>query len=146
MTGVQTCALPICFPVTIAPCNINAGNITGGNLVTANFLAGTLTTAAQPNITSVGTLTSLGVNGTVTAVAFTANTGSFTGNGADVSSLAGANVTGTVSNATYATSAGSATTAGTVTTNAQPNITSVGAQPTMDDKSTRRKALPKVWP
>jgi hypothetical protein len=40
--------------------------------------------------------------------------------------VAGANVSGTVANATYATSAGSATTAGTVTTNNQPNITSVG--------------------
>lgn len=42
------------------------------------------------------------------------------GNGAGLTSLTGANVTGTVPLAT------SATTAGTVTTNAQPNITSVG--------------------
>ena len=106
--------------------NINALNVSGGNVVSANYFTGTLTTNAQPNITSVGTLTSLGVNGTVTAVAFTANTGVFTGNGSGLSQLTGANVTGTVANATYATSAGSATTAGTVTTNAQPNITSVG--------------------
>jgi hypothetical protein len=77
----------------------------------------------QPNITSVGTLTSLGVNGTVTAVAFTANTGVFTGNGSGLSAIAGANVTGTVPNAALATSA---TTAGTVTTANQPNIASVG--------------------
>ena len=91
--------------------------------------AGTVTTAAQPNITSVGTLTGLGVNGTITGVNITANTGVFTGNGSGLSALAGGNVTGTVANATYATSAGSAgsaTTAGTVTTAAQPNITSVG--------------------
>ena len=106
--------------------NINAGNIAGGNIVSANYVSGTLTTSAQPNITSVGTLSSLGVNGTVTASAFTANTGVFTGNGSGLSAIAGANVTGTVANATYATSAGSATTAGAVTTNAQPNITSVG--------------------
>jgi len=105
--------------------NANVGNI-GGTGAVFTTLGGTLTTAAQPNITSVGTLTSLGVNGTVTAVAFTANTGVFTGNGNGLSSLVGANVTGTVANATYALSAGSATTAGTVTTNAQPNITSVG--------------------
>ena len=43
-------------------------------------VAGTVTTAAQPNITSVGTLTGLGVNGTVTAVNITANTGVITGN------------------------------------------------------------------
>ena len=35
------------------------GSITGANLVSANYFTGTLTTAAQPNITSVGTLTSL---------------------------------------------------------------------------------------
>jgi hypothetical protein len=52
-----------------------------------------------------------------------------TGNGSALTSLTGTSVTGTVANATYATSAGSATTAttsGTVTTAAQPNITSVG--------------------
>jgi hypothetical protein len=73
--------------------------------------------ASQTQITSVGTLSGLNVNGTVTASAFTANTGVFTGNGSGLSAIAGANVTGTVS---------SATTAGTVTTAAQPNITSVG--------------------
>lgn len=111
-----------------------SANIANGALIATTFVgalsgaattAGTVTTNAQGNITSVGTLTSLGVNGTVTAVAFTANTGVFTGNGSGLSSLAGANVTGTVANATYAVSAGSATTAGTVTTAAQPNITSV---------------------
>jgi hypothetical protein len=50
----------------------------------------------------------------------------FIGNGAALTSLTGANVTGTVANATYALNANAATFAGTVTTNAQPNITSVG--------------------
>jgi len=103
--------------------NVTAGNVAGGNLVSANFLTGTLTTAAQPNITSVGTLTGLGVNGTVTAVAFTANTGVFTGNGSGLSQLAGGNVTGQVGNALVA---------GTVYTNAQPNITSVGTLTGLD--------------
>jgi hypothetical protein len=131
--------------------NLVASNANLGNATTSNYFigrlygdsntastAGTVTTNAQPNITSVGTLSSLGVNGTVTAVAFTANTGVFTGNGSSLHHIAGANVTGTVANATYAISAGSAgsatsastatsaTTAGTVTTNAQPNVTSVG--------------------
>jgi hypothetical protein len=44
----------------------------------------------------------------------------FSGNGSLLTSITGSNVTGTVANATFATSAG------TVTTNAQPNITSVG--------------------
>ena len=103
--------------------NISGGNANLGNLATANFFAGTLTTAAQPNITSVGTLTGLDVNGNITAANITANTGVFTGNGAGLTNIAGANVTGTVANATFATSSG---TAGTVTTAAQPNITSVG--------------------
>jgi hypothetical protein len=52
--------------------------------------------------------------------------GYFIGNGSTLTSVTGANVTGTVANATYATSSGSAATAGTVTTAAQGNITSVG--------------------
>ena len=110
--------------------NISAGNVSAttftGALSGAATTAGTVTTAAQPNITSVGTLTGLGVNGTITGVNITANTGVFTGNGSGLSAIAGGNVTGTVANATFATTAGSATTAGTVTTNAQSNITSVG--------------------
>jgi len=49
------------------------GNITAGNVyansgtIGASSLAGTLTTAAQPNITSIGTLGSLSVTGNVTA-------------------------------------------------------------------------------
>jgi hypothetical protein len=93
--------------------------------------AGTVTTNAQPNITSVGTLTSLAVTGNISAANVTAN---HFGNGSGLSSIAGANVTGTVANATYATSAGTATSATTatiatiaaaVTANNQPNITSV---------------------
>ena len=87
------------------------GNVTAGN-VSATLLAGTLTTAAQPNITSVGTLTTLGVNGTVTAVAFTANTGVFTGNGSGLSAIAGGNVTGAVSFATTANAVAAANVSG----------------------------------
>ena len=133
--------------------NLTAGNANLGNVATANFTNAVLTTAAQPNITSVGTLSTLGVNGTVTAVNFTANTGVFTGNGSGLSAIAGANVTGAVAYATtanavaganvsgavaYATTANAvaganvsgqvsnALVAGTVYTAAQPNITSVG--------------------
>ena len=62
----------------------------------------------------------------VTATTFTGNLTGLASSAtiaASANSVAGANVTGTVANATYATSAG---TAGTVTTAAQPNITSVG--------------------
>ena len=188
--------------------NINSANINGGNLVTANYIAGTLTAAAaaQPNITSVGTLNNLtvagnvyansgivqaqylkgdgsnltnvpstansqilsgtsnvkiaapngnvtvSVGGTINVATFTnsganitgsanitgiliannanlgntANANYFFGSGNNLSNIQGSSVTGAVANATYATSAGSATTAGTITTNAQPNITSVG--------------------
>jgi hypothetical protein len=59
--------------------NVTASNINGANLVSANYVAGTLTTAAQPNITSTGTLANLTVSGNV--------------------ALSGANVTlGTVAN------------------------------------------------
>jgi hypothetical protein len=115
----------------------NLSNIQGANVsgtvanATHASTANTVTNAAQSNITSVGTLTSLDVVGTVTASAFTANTGVFTGNGSGLSSLAGANVTGTVANATHAVSADSANTAGTVTGNAQANITSVGTLTTL---------------
>jgi hypothetical protein len=111
-----------------ATANSVAGSNVSGTVANAThaLTSNTVVNAAQSNITSVGTLTGLNVNGTVTAVNITANTGVFTGNGSGLSQLTGANVTGTVANATYAVSAGSATTAGTVTTNAQPNITSVG--------------------
>ena len=77
--------------------NIASGNINAGNLLTANFVTGTLTTAAQPNITSVGTLSSLDVSG---------NVGAGNVNGGN---LVTANFI-----------------AGTLTTAAQPNITSLG--------------------
>ena len=91
--------------------NLAGANVTG--TVSVASRAGTVTSSAQPNINSVGTLTSLGVTGTTTS-------GSFVGVGSGISSLTGANVTGTVPSAT------SASTAGTVTTAAQPSITSVG--------------------
>jgi len=95
--------------------NLSFNAATGA--LSATLLTGTLTTNAQPNITSVGTLTSLDVSNTITAANITANTGVFTGNGNGLSSLVGANVTGQVGNALVAS---------TVYTNAQPNITSVG--------------------
>ena len=44
---------------------VATGNISGGNL-SGTGIAGTLSTASQPNITSLGTLTSLGVTGNIT--------------------------------------------------------------------------------
>ena len=87
--------------------NVSATTFTGAltGAATSATTAGTVTTAAQGNITSVGTLTSLNSSGTVTAPAFTANTGVFTGNASGLSSLVGANVSGFVPNANVANTA-----------------------------------------
>ena len=89
------------------------GNVTAGN-VTGTLLTGTLATAAQPNITSVGTLTSLAVTGNISGANLT---GTHYGAATGLTSIPGGNVSGQVANALVA---------GTVYTNAQPNITSVG--------------------
>ena len=79
--------------------NITTQNASLGNLVTANYFsgdgrllsnvdavtAGTVTTNAQPNITSVGTLTSLSVTGTATTG--NVSTGNLTVSGVVISSL-----------------------------------------------------------
>jgi len=144
-----------------------SGNIIGSNIyantgtIGAASLTGTLTTASQPNVTSLGTLTSLNVSGIITGANITANTGVFTGNGSGLTALNASNVSSgtlaqarlanasvtlgstaltlgstvtTVAGLTSVTSAsfvgeltGNASgSAATVTTNAQPNITSVG--------------------
>lgn len=109
--------------------NISFNAATGQ--LAATSLSGNLSTAAQPNITSLGTLTSLGVSGNITASNITANTGVFTGNASGLSEINASNLSsGTVPTArlsgSYPISVTSANTAATVTTNAQPNITSVG--------------------
>lgn len=92
--------------------NITAGNMSGGNLVSANFITGTLTTAAQPNVTSLGVLTGLTVLGNINS----ANVfGNHFGNGAGLTNINGSNVTGTVANAAYAANAGNATLAANAT-------------------------------
>lgn len=81
--------------------NVSTGNISGalGNFTT---VTGTLTTSAQPNITSVGTLTSLAVTGNASAGNLSATNGAFT------------------------------TVGGTLTTAAQPNVTSLGTLSSLD--------------
>jgi hypothetical protein len=161
--------------------NLSNSSITAttftGSLANGNSNVNIPAASGNINLTAVGNTTlvitgtganitgTLGVSSTVTAPAFTANTGVFTGNGNGLSSLVGANVTGWVPNAnvanytvTTSTSTGtyylglmSATSGniaiaantninvaaatgtlnatllgGTLTTAAQPNITSVG--------------------
>jgi len=91
--------------------SLTGANVTGqvGNAL----IAGTVYTAAQPNITSVGNLTSLTIDGTLTG-----NNANFSGN-VSVGSGSGGNISGAnVISANLFT--------GTLTTAAQPNITSVG--------------------
>jgi hypothetical protein len=131
--------------------NIAAGNIVGLNLSgISNGTSNVDIATADGNITmsvdstgnvAVITATGLvvtgtaGVSGTVTAPAFTANTGIFTGNGSGLTALTGANVTGEVTFAATANAVAGANVSGqvanalvsgTVYTAAQPNITSVG--------------------
>ena len=85
---IESTSLAVSGGVTAATVAATTGTFTN--------IGGTLTTAAQPAITSVGTLTSLAVSGGVTAATVAATTGTFTNIG------------------------------GTLTTAAQPAITSVG--------------------
>jgi len=100
----------------------SAGNGQGTVTINADLSAvNTVSTAntvinnAQPNITSVGTLVSLGVSNTIVAANIIANTGVFSGNGSGLTSLTGANVSGTVPLANAVSNA------------SQPNITSLGS-------------------
>jgi hypothetical protein len=117
--------------------NINAANANLGNVATANYFTGTLTTAAQPNITSVGALTSLSVQGTGSVSG--ANLVSANYIAGTLTTAAQPNITqvGTLGNLTVQSNVlsgnanlGNLTTsnyfAGVLTTGAQPNITSVG--------------------
>jgi len=132
-----------------SPFVVNSTEVVANLNVENATTAGTVTTNAQPNITSVGNLTSLTVDGNLSTDVITANTvnattGAFTdvsGNGSALTALDANNVTtGTLSSdrlsGSYAISVDSATTAETVTTNAQPNITSVGTLTSLDVTGT----------
>jgi hypothetical protein len=103
------------------------GNITGGNL-SVTGIAGTLSTAAQTAITSVGTLTSLAVTGnitggnlSVTGIAGTLSTAAQTAI-TSVGTLTSLAVTGNITGGNLSVTG----IAGTLSTAAQTSITSVG--------------------
>ena len=109
---------------SIVASGVGLSNLPGANVsgqVANALIAGTVYTNAQPNITSVGTLTALTVTGNITsgnaALGNLATANFFSGSGNLLSNIQGSNVTGQVANALVA---------GTVYTNAQPNITSTG--------------------
>jgi hypothetical protein len=95
----------------------------GSNVAFATS-AGSVTTNAQPNITSIGTLSSLSVLGNITSgnarLGNAATANFFIGNGSLLTSITGANVTGTVANANYAAFAGN------IVISTQSNITTLG--------------------
>lgn len=105
-----------------------SGPVTGVTDLTANTITGVIQTNAQPNITSVGTLTSLLVDTTIIADTLTARLISgiiqtaAQPNITSVGSLTSLNVLNTITaNAINATSL-----SGTIQTASQPNITSLG--------------------
>jgi hypothetical protein len=79
---------------------VATGNITGGNL-SGTSIVGTLTTASQPNITSVGTLVSLSVTGNINSGNLSTGIGDFTT--INVSTLA--NITSTTTSTSTTTGA-----------------------------------------
>lgn len=82
--------------------NIKAANVVG--TVGSATTAATVTTAAQPNITSVGTLNSLAVVGAANpSLGNNVTANFFTGSGQNLNSLSAANIIGTVSAASNAT-------------------------------------------
>jgi hypothetical protein len=116
------------FNVATLNGNLVAGNANLGNSAIANFFTGTLTTASQPNVTSVGTLGSLSVTGNVNAGNMSASlfTGTLTTaaqpNITSVGTLSSLSVSGNVN----AGNVNAVLFTGTLVTGSQPNITSVG--------------------
>ncbi len=145
--------------------NIPAANITGLSLSSiSNGTSNVDIAASDGNITmgvngtgdvvvvSDGGIEVTGtadVSSTVTAPAFTANTGLFTGDGGGLSNIAGGNVTGEVAFAATANAVAggnvsgqvaNALVSGTVYTAAQPNITSVGTLTSVEVSGTANVA------
>jgi hypothetical protein len=110
---------------------LNVGNISATNITTANITSNRVN--ANYLFGDGGNISNITAGNITGAVPFATNATT----ASIANSVAGANVTGYVANATHATiadtanSATTATTAGTVTTNSQPNITSVGTLTTL---------------
>jgi hypothetical protein len=105
---------------------LTSGSLVNAKLANSNVIIGNTTISLGSTVTTVTGLTG------VTATTFTGN---LSGSASSANSVAGANVSGAVAYATTANSVaganvsgqvGNALIAGTVYTNAQPNITSVG--------------------
>jgi hypothetical protein len=113
----------------------SASRLSGGNLVSATYLTGTLTTANQGNITTVGTLGSLTVTNDITSTTGKVLAGQIGnsatylyGDGANIASVTGANVTGEVSYANVANAVAAGNLTGTTINSSvvTSSLTSVG--------------------
>jgi len=93
----------------------NITNVTAAHSATAN----TVVNNAQPNITTLGTLTSLNLAGNITNANWIYSN-YFSGNGQPLFGILASNIVGTIANANFSAYAGNVVTA------AQPNITSLG--------------------
>lgn len=126
--SVTTDNLTVNNSATIAKLLTANAQITGGTIANVSIInstgsfttiAGTIITAAQPNITSLGTLTSLAVSGaTTTGTLFTTN-----------AQIAGGSITNTPiagSTGLFTTLQATGGITGTLQTASQPNITSLG--------------------
>jgi hypothetical protein len=108
--------------------NVTAAGISASGTVTASSLTGTITTASQTNITSVGTLTALSVSGNATAgnISATNITGTLaTASQPNITSVGTLTSLAVTGNATAGNISATNIT-GTLATASQPNITSVG--------------------
>ena len=112
----------------VSTANVFATTVSATGNVTANNISGSLITASQPNITAVGTLTSLSVVGNIAGNFFIGNGSQLTGlhegygnaNVVTLLSAFGSNSISTTGNIT------SGNLTGTIVTSSQPNITAVG--------------------
>jgi len=107
-SNVATGTTPIVVTSTTRVANLNVSN---------SLVSGTVYTAAQPAITSVGTLVSLAVTGNITSGNVAGTGGVFTyvsGDGANLTALSGANVTGEVPFADTANAVAGANVSGAV--------------------------------
>lgn len=119
LTVVPNLSTTNMFAALIGTQTINAPNVGSVNSLGGNGNSGmTLTNNISMNANGQSNVVYV-TNGLV-AVNGNVQANYFIGNGSSLTSITGANVTGTVANATHAN------TANTVTDNAQPNITSVG--------------------
>lgn len=117
-----------------------SNTISAGGSVSAASFVGTLTTALQPNIQTVGTLTDLNVTGTITAGTVSATTYlnlpappstlpitlDTTNNRVGINNITPTETLDVVGNILSTGSVSASTLSGTLSTNSQPNITSVG--------------------